>query len=96
MQQYIIYAWDGDDEPALARRMASREAHFEGARKLKANDHFIIGGAILNDEAKMIGSMMVVQFETKDLLQQWLDAEPYINGKVWQKIEVHPFKVANV
>lgn len=96
MQQYIIYAWDGDDEPALGRRMASREAHFEGARNLKANGNFVIGGAMLNDEAKMIGSMMIVQFETKELLQQWLDEEPYINGKVWQKIEVHPFKVAHV
>jgi hypothetical protein len=41
---------------------------------------------MLNDEEKMISPMMVVQFETNEQLQQWLDTEPYITGKVWQKI----------
>lgn len=96
MQQYIIYAWDETDEQAPERRMSIRPAHFDGARKLKSAGNFIIGGAILNDEEKMIGSMMVVQFETKEQLQQWLDTEPYITGKVWQKIDIRPFKVADV
>jgi len=96
MQQYIIYAWDGTDEEALGRRMSIRPAHFDGARKLKSGGNFIIGGAMLSDEDKMIGSMMVVQFETKEQLQQWLDTEPYITGKVWQKNDIRPFKVADV
>jgi len=96
MQQYIIYAWDGTDEQALERRMSVRPDHFGGARKLKANGNFVIGGAMLNDEGKMIGSTMVVQFETKEQLQQWLDTEPYITGKVWEKIDIRPFKVADV
>ncbi len=96
MQQYIIYAWDGTDEQALERRMSVRPDHFDGAYKLKANGNFVIGGAMLNDEGKMIGSTMVVQFETKEQLQQWLDTEPYITGKVWEKIDIRPFKVADV
>ena len=59
MQQYIIHAWDGKDDKALERRMAARPAHFDGARKLKAEGHFVLGGAILNTEGKMIGSTMV-------------------------------------
>jgi uncharacterized protein YciI len=59
---------------------------------IKTRKNFIIGGAMLNDEGKMIGSMMVVQFETKEQLQQWLDTEPYIAGKVWQNIDIRPFK----
>ena len=96
MQQYIICAWDGTDEQTLERRMSVRPDHFDGARKLKANGNFVIGGAMLNDEGKMIGSTMVVQFETKEQLQQWLDTEPYITGKVWEKIDIRPFKVADV
>ena len=76
--------------------MNVRPAHFENARKLKANGNFITGGAMLNDEGKMIGSMMVVQFETKEQLQQWLDTEPYITGKVWEKMDIRPFKIAEV
>lgn len=96
MQQYIMHAWDGTDEKALERRMSVRPAHFDNARKLKANGNFIIGGAMLNDEGKMIGSTMVLQFETKEQLQQWLDKEPYIIGKVWEKMDLKPFKVADV
>ncbi len=96
MQQYIIYAWDGNDEQALERRMKARPSHFEKAAELKANGNFILGGAMLNDEGKMIGSTMVVQFETPDGLQEWLDTEPYVLGNVWERIETRPFRVATV
>lgn len=96
MQQYIMHAWDGTDEQALERRMNHRPSHFENARKLKANGNFILGGAMLNEKGKMIGSTMIMQFETEEQLQQWLDTEPYITGKVWQKIDIRPFKIADV
>jgi len=76
--------------------MNVRPDHFTGARELKANNNFIIGGAILDENGKMIGSMMVVQFETEDDLALWMQREPYINGNVWQSIEVKPFKVADI
>ena len=96
MQQYLVYAWDGTDDQALERRMSARPAHFEGARKLKKNGNFIFAGALLNDQQKMIGSTMVVQFETPEELKNWMNTEPYIINNVWKKIEVHPFKVADV
>jgi uncharacterized protein YciI len=96
MQQYIMYAWDGTDEQALERRMNNRPAHFENARKLKAQGNFIFGGAMLDNEGKMIGSTMIMQFETKDELQQWLDTEPYITGRVWEKMDLRPFRLADV
>ncbi len=96
MQQYIVYAQDGEDGLALKRRLDARPIHLAKARELKANGNFITGGALLNDAGLMRGSMMVVQFETKEQLQQWLESEPYINEKVWQKIEIHPFRMADV
>ena len=96
MQQYLIHAWDGTDELALDRRLKARPAHFERARQLKADGNFVLGGAMLSDEGKMIGSTLVVQFETKNELQAWLDTEPYITGKVWEKINISPFRVADV
>lgn len=96
MQQYIVYAWDDTDEAALERRMNSRPAHFDRAGQLKANGNFILGGAMLDDAGKMIGSMMIVQFATREELEQWMQTEPYITGHVWKKIDVRPFRVANV
>lgn len=96
MLQYLITALDGNDADALERRMSVRPDHFKKARELKASGNFVTGGAILDDEGKMKGSMMVVQFNTEEELKEWMDNEPYILGKVWQHIEVKPFKVADV
>jgi uncharacterized protein len=96
MQQYLVIAHDGTDAEALGRRMNVRSDHFATAKELKANNNFIIGGAILDDKGKMTGSMMVVQFETEDDLALWMQREPYINGDVWRNIEVKPFKIADV
>lgn len=96
MYQYLIIAYDGTDDQASERRKKVRPEHFESAKQLKKNNNFIIGGAILDDNGKMTGSMMVVQFETEDELLKWMSHEPYITGNVWQNIEVKPFKVADV
>ena len=96
MQQYLVHAWDGTDDQALERRMKARPAHFDNSRRIKASGNFILGGAMLNEDGKMIGSTMVLQFETKEELQQWVDTEPYITGKVWQQIDIRPFRVADV
>jgi uncharacterized protein len=96
MNQYVIYAWDGTDADAQARRMAARPNHFRQAAKLKSNGNFIIGGAILNEDQKMVGSVMIVQFNDEKELNEWLAIEPYICENVWKKWEIHPFRVAEV
>ncbi|MCU0326391.1 MAG: YciI family protein [Spirosomaceae bacterium] len=96
MQQYVIIAHDGIDENALDRRMNIRPFHLDGAKKLKENGNFVIGGAMLDDNGKMIGSVMIVQFETEAELRQWEATEPYIVDGVWAKYEIKPFRVANV
>ncbi|HEY6436430.1 MAG TPA: YciI family protein [Ignavibacteriaceae bacterium] len=82
MLQYIVYAWDGTDDQAHERRMNARPAHFNCARALKTGDNHVIGGVMLEEGGKRIGSMMVVQFETEEKLKDWLKNEPYITGKV--------------
>jgi uncharacterized protein YciI len=96
MDQYIVTAYDYTDAGALERRMNVRPGHFDGARMLKKNGNFILGGAILNDEGKMIGSVMILQFETEAALEEWQQNEPYITQKIWERYEIKPFKVAVV
>ncbi|NUO03223.1 MAG: hypothetical protein HUU01_21645, partial [Saprospiraceae bacterium] len=88
MIQYLIHALDHTDAGALDRRMAARPAHFEGAIRLKANGNFIIGSAILNDKDQMIGSTMIVQFETEAAFQEYFQSEPYVSQGVWGDIKV--------
>jgi uncharacterized protein YciI len=96
MKQYLIIAQDGQDEGALDRRKNVRANHLAGAKKLKENGNFVIGGAMLDDNNNMRGSIMIVQFESQDDFQKWYDNEPYITGGVWKTIEVRPFRVADV
>lgn len=96
MKQYVIIAQDGNDEAALERRQTVRPVHLAGAKKLKDNNNFVLGGAMLDEEGNMRGSVMIVQFETAEEFQHWYNNEPYITGGVWKNIEVKPFKVANV
>jgi uncharacterized protein YciI len=96
VKQYLIIANDGRDDEALNRRKEVRLLHLAGAKKLKENNNFVIGGAMLDDDNNMRGSIMIVQFETQDDFQKWYDNEPYITQGVWKTIEVKPFRVADV
>jgi uncharacterized protein len=96
MLQYVIIAQDGKDEEAFDRRKTVRPIHLQGAKKLKENNNFILGGAMLNDDGNMVGSVMIVQFETEEELNEWMKHEPYITEGVWKTIELKPFRVAEV
>lgn len=96
MKQYVIIAEDGKDDESLERRKNVRPVHLAGARKLKENNNFVVGGAMLDNEGNMRGSVMIVQFETQEEFQKWYDNEPYITSGVWKTIEVKPFRVAEV
>ena len=96
MIQYVIEALDHTDSEGLNRRMAIREKHFAGTAALKANGQFIIGGAKLNEEGKMIGSTMILQLLSEADFQAYYAQEPYITGKVWNEIKVYKFRVATV
>lgn len=96
MNQYLVTGYDYTDEGALERRMNIRPHHLDGAKALKESGNYVLGGALLNDDGKMIGSVMVLQFESEDGLEAWKQSEPYITQKVWETVDVKPFKVANV
>ena len=94
--QFLVLAHDGTDAEAPARRQRVRADHLAAAGRLKARGHFILGGAILDPEGRMVGSAVVFDFPDRAQLDDYLARDPYVTGKVWQHIEVHPFRVAEV
>ena len=96
MKEYIIHAFDGTDVHALEHRLSVRPAHFKNMSLFKASGNFVYGGAMLDAEGKMIGSTVVMRFESDDAFQAYLDSEPYISEKVWQDIKIYPFRLATV
>lgn len=92
--QFILIAYDGTDPGALDRRMKVRPEHLEKISHVKKAGHFVCGGAILDDSGRMIGSMILYEVENRAELDRLLQNEPYINEKVWEKIEIKPFRTA--
>jgi uncharacterized protein YciI len=60
---------------------------------LVAARKIIYGAAILDDNEKMIGSMLVGDFDSREDLDAYLKEEPYVTGNVWDKIDVRPCRV---
>jgi uncharacterized protein YciI len=92
LMQFVLTAFDGTDAEALNRRLKVRGEHLDKIALLKKSGEFIFGGAILNDDGKMIGSMIVYEFPDRQSLDKMLKKEPYVTGGVWEKIEIHPFR----
>jgi uncharacterized protein YciI len=96
MPQFLILADDYKDPDALTRRLSVRENHLQRMREERTKGKFIVGGAKLNDQGDMHGSMLVVQLENEDAVKQWIEEDPYVTGKVWEKIEILSFRIADV
>ena len=94
MAQFLMLAYDGSDADAPARRRAARPAHFENIKSMIEKKEISAGGAILDEKGAMIGSALFVEFPSRAELDAWLEREPYVQQKVWQKIEIKPFRLA--
>ena len=90
--QYAIMAHDGKD--MLEKRLVVRQRHLENIARIKGK--VICAGGILDEEGKMAGSVMIFDFESKELLDEYLKSEPYIQEHVWDTVEVERMNVVIV
>lgn len=91
--QYLLTGHDGTDAEAIGRRLAVRDQHLALGDQLVAAGKMLYGGALLDENDTMIGSVLVLSFESRDELDAWLTIEPYMTGNVWQRVEIQPFRV---
>ncbi len=90
--QFLLKAYDG--EGMLAKRMEVRPRHLEGMKAL--GKKIIAAGGLLDEEGKMKGSALVVEFPDRASLDAYLKTEPYVLEGVWQKIEIEVMNVVLV
>ena len=90
--QFLVKAYDGPD--MLEKRMAVRPRHLEGMKKL--GKQIICAGGLLDEDGKMKGSALVMEFENRAALDEYLKNEPYVIEGVWQKIDVEVMNVVLV
>lgn len=88
MKQFVVIAYDYKDAGALERRMAARAEHIAKCDTAVERGEQIFGAALKNDAGQMCGSVMVFNVPDRATLDAWMASEPYVTGKVWEKIEV--------
>ena len=92
LMQFLVKAYDG--EGLLDKRMEVRPRHLEGMKAL--GKQVICAGGLLDEQGKMKGSALVMEFPDRAALDAYLKNEPYVVEGVWQKIEVEAMNVVLV
>ena len=92
--RFLVIAHDHTDDEALVRRMVVRERHLAAARRTIESGNMLIGGAILDEAGRMVGSMTVVSFPDRAAFDEWLRNVPYMKNGIWERVEVYPYHVA--
>ena len=87
--QFIITGLDGPNK--MEKRMEVRPRHLENLGKLSGK--VICGGGLLDDEGKMKGSVMIIDFAGQEQLEEYLRTEPYITEGVWETVTAERYNV---
>ena len=90
--EFLVIA--SDNAAAGALRQKVRPYHIAAANQTVADGNMLIGGAILDADGAMVGSMTVVSFPTRLAFDAWLRSAPYMRAGVWDKVTVHPYQTA--
>lgn len=87
--QFVITAYDGAG--MLNKRMEVRPLHLEGMERLKS--HLIAAGGLLDVEGKLKGSVLIMEFQSREEVEAYLASEIYVTERVWEKITVERMNV---
>jgi uncharacterized protein YciI len=95
----MLYAIISEDVPgSLQRRVGSRPAHVARLEALKAEGRLVLAGPHplidSNDPgpAGFSGSLVVAEFDSRELAIAWASEDPYVAAGVYAKVTVKPFK----
>jgi uncharacterized protein YciI len=73
---------------ALPRRLEARAEHMAGLKIAKTDGTIIDGGAILDSEGNMVGSVVLCRFPDRAALDAYLEREVYARENIWAEIEI--------
>jgi uncharacterized protein YciI len=85
---YIVHCLDRPN--ALADRLAHYEAH--KAYLAKATVKTLISGPLLADDNEtMVGSLFVLEADSKEAVVAFNANDPFNAAKIWEDVKIHPF-----
>lgn len=93
MAQFLVTAFDGNDQDALKRRHDARPAHLERIRPFVESGELIFAGAYVDASGRPTGSVFAMELATREELDAWIAGDPYTKDGVWNVIEVKEIRV---
>ena len=90
---FIVKGLDGTDREAPARRQAVRAKHLEKIKQLANAGKILMAAAYMGEEEQMIGSLLIMNVQSRAEVDAYLAEEPYVTGDVWRTIDVSPCKI---
>ena len=87
--QFIVTAHDG--EGMYEKRMSIRPRHLENMKHIR--EHVLMAGGLTNEEGLLAGSALVMEYDSREQLDEYLANEPYVQEKVWETIEIEQINV---
>ncbi|MFO7762507.1 MAG: YciI family protein [Wenzhouxiangellaceae bacterium] len=93
---YMIVGRDAED--SLADRAAARDAHIARIGALVDDGRLVLAGPMPAIDAEdpgpagFSGSLIVGEFESLSVAEEWARADPYLASGAWVSVEVSPFK----
>ena len=81
-----------DAADASERRQRVRDQHLRELEPHVKAKRILMGGAILDDAGRVIGSGLVAEFDSRDLLDEFFQSDIYTREGVWESFEVYPFR----
>lgn len=88
MARFLLFCLDKPD--SLALRMANREAHL--AYIAAHADQTPAAGPLLDDEGRMIGSLLVIEAADRTAAEAFSDADPYRRAGLFERVEIHAWR----
>ena len=90
--QFLVTAYDYKD--GLERRLAVRDQHLKLIDQLIEEGKCLYAAQLVDDNEKMIGSVMIFDYPTRGDLDDMLKSEPYTLNKVWETVDIVRCNVA--
>ncbi len=88
--QYIITAYDKDN--SLPLRMENRNAHLAYIKQEFAGFKLLWGGPFMNEGGEMIGSHLIVEADSMQIIDNILANDPYNLAGLFKQVTIHPWK----
>ena len=93
---YAILCEDVDN--SLPMRLQARPAHLARIQQLVDEGRLLVAGPhpALDTEdpgtAGFTGSLIIAEFESLEAATAWADSDPYVDGGVFRRVVVKPYK----